>query len=143
MYLLDTNVISELRKAKTGKANPYVVTWASNILPDELFLSAISILELELGVLLIERRDPTQGKLLRTWLNNQVIANFSKRILNIDEKVAKCCAQLHVPNPQPERDALIAATALVHNLTVVTRNVDDFKPTSVITLNPWQEIINQ
>jgi len=139
MYLLDTNVISELRKAKTGKANPHVVAWASDISPDQLFLSVISILELELGVLRIERRDPTQGKLLRHWLDNQVITSFSERILNIDSKVAKCCAELHVPNPRPERDALIAATALVYNLIVVTRNIDDFKPTGAATLSPWQQ----
>lgn len=137
MYLLDTNVISELRKARTSKADTHVVAWASRMPPESLFLSAISILELEMGILLIERRDVAQGKILREWLDTQVTPAFSGRILAVDEKVAKRCAQLHVPDRSPERDALIAATALVHNLTVATRNVDDFKPMGVMLVNLW------
>lgn len=137
MYLLDTNVVSELRKAKSGKADSKVITWASQIPTASLFLSAISILEIEMGILLRERRDPLQGQVLREWLENQVLPAFEGRILAIDTAVARQCAQLHVPDPCAERDALIAATALVHGLVLVTRNVDDFKATGVEILNPW------
>lgn len=138
MYLLDTNVVSELRKAKTGKADLQVIAWAQNVLPNSLFLSAISVLELETGILLIERRDAAQGKMLRQWLETQVLPTFAERILPVDTIVARQCATLHVPDPRSDRDALIAATALVHGMTVVTRNVDDFKPTGVALLNPWE-----
>ncbi|MEN9502149.1 MAG: hypothetical protein RI964_1434 [Pseudomonadota bacterium] len=138
MYLLDTNVVSELRKAKTGKADKNVVAWAQSVLPSSLFLSAISVLELETGILLIERRDVAQGKMLRQWLETQVLPAFAERILPVDTAVARQCATLHVPDPRSDRDALIAATALVHHMTVVTRNVDDFKPTGVALLNPWE-----
>lgn len=138
MYLLDTNVVSELRKAKSGKADKNVIAWASTVPTASLFLSAISILELEMGVLLIERRDSAQGQLLRQWLEQQVLVAFAERILPIDSAVALQCAKLHVPNPCSERDALIAATALTHGLIMVTRNVDDFRPTGVSLLNPWE-----
>lgn len=137
MYLLDTHVVSELRRAKAGKADPHVVAWAASMPVASLFVSAIAVLELELGVLLIERRDPVQGTLLRTWLEEQVLPAFSGRILPVDGAVARCCARLHVSDPRSERDALIAATALTHGLTVVTRNVVDFQPTGVGTFDPW------
>lgn len=138
MYLLDTNVVSELRKAKSGKADKQVIAWAESITAAHFYLSAISVLELEMGVLLIERRDPPQGALLRAWLNEQVLAVFEDRIIPIDTAVAQRCAQLHVPSPCSERDALIAASALVHGLIVATRNVDDFAATGVKIINPWQ-----
>ena len=138
MFVLDTNVVSELRKANTGKADANVVAWANSVLPASLFLSTISILELEMGILLIERRDQEQAKMLRNWLENQVLPTFEERILAVDTAVARQCARLHVPDPCSERDALIAATALVHGMTVVTRNVDDFKPTGIAILNPWE-----
>ena len=134
MYLLDTNVVSELRRAKAGKADPHVVAWAASVPVASLFLSAITVLELELGVLLIERRDPVQGALLRAWLEEQVLPAFSERILAVDTAVARRCAKLHVPDPRSERDALIAATALTHGLIVATRNGADFQPTGVGTL---------
>ena len=138
MYLLDTNVISELRKAGAGKADWRVTAWATGVQPSVLFLSAITILELEIGVLRIERRDAAQGTLLRGWLASHVLPAFADRILPIDTAVAQRCARLHVPAPRADRDALIAATALVHGLTVVTRNVADFEPTGVPLLNPWE-----
>ena len=138
MYLLDTNVISELRKAKSDKADKNVVSWADSIPATSLFLSVISILEIETGLLLVERRDPRQGAVLRSWLNAQVLPAFFERILVIDTVVALCCAKLHVPDPRSDRDAIIAATALVHGMTVVTRNIDDFKQTGVEILNPWE-----
>lgn len=138
MYLLDTNVVSELRKAKSGKADGRVVAWAASVAAGSLFLSAIGILELETGLLLIERRDPAQGAMLRAWLDGHVLPTFSGRILAVDTAVARRCAALHVPDPRSERDALIAATALVHGMTVVTRNVADFAPTGVEVFNPWE-----
>lgn len=137
MFLLDTNVVSELRKAKAGKADANVVAWATDIPVSSLFLSAITILELEVGILLLHRRDPVQGALLRTWLDGHVLPAFAGRVLSVDTAVAQCCARLHVPDPCAERDALIAATALVHGMTVVTRNIADFASTSVPALNPW------
>lgn len=137
MYLLDTNVVSELRKIRIGKADPHVASWAGTVNATAMFMSVITLMELELGVLAIERKDATQGALLRTWLNQQVLPEFAERTLVIDTAVAQQCARLHVPDKQGERDALIAATALVHGMTVVTRNVADFKPTGVLVLNPW------
>lgn len=139
MYLLDTNVISELRRAHTGRADTHVLAWANSVLPAQLHVSAITLLELQLGVHLIERRDPAQGALLSDWLTRQVLPAFKGRVLPVDTAVALRCAGLHVPNPCPERDALIAATALVHGMTVVSRNVADFVRTGVRLLNPWQE----
>jgi toxin FitB len=127
-----------LRKAKSGKADKNVVSWANSVSATRLFLSAITILELETGILLVERRDPAQGSMLRSWLNAHVLPAFSERILAVDTAVAQCCARLHVPDPRSDRDTLIAATALVHGMTVVTRNVDDFEPTGVEILNPWK-----
>lgn len=138
MYLLDTNVVSELRKAKTGKINRHVKAWAKSISATAMYLSAISVLELEIGVLLIERRDPSQGALLRSWMTGHVLAAFDGRLLAVDTAVAQRCAALHVPDPRSDRDALIAATAFVHGMTVVTRNVADFEPTGVAIINPWQ-----
>jgi predicted nucleic acid-binding protein len=136
MYVLDTNVVSELRKA--SRADRRVVAWAAGIQASMLFLSVITILELELGVLLIERRDQGQGAVLRTWLEIHVLPAFADRVLPIDTVVARRCASLHVPDRQSERDALIAATALVHGMAVATRNVGDFAATGVPVVNPWQ-----
>ena len=136
MFLLDTTVISELRRP--DKANPLVAAWAGSTPAARTFLSAISILEIEMGALLIARRDTAQGAVLRTWIDDQILPRFEGRVLPVDLAVARCCAGLHVPTPRAERDALIAATALVHGLTVVTRNVSDFAPTGVAILNPWE-----
>lgn len=137
MFLLDTNVISELRRPDRAHRN--VVAWANGIPAASFFISAISILEIELGARLIERKDAVQGAVLRSWIDKQILARFESRILAIDTAVAQRCAQLHVPNPRAERDALIAATALVHRLTVATRNVGDFEPTGVTLINPWEQ----
>lgn len=137
MFLLDTNVLSEVRKSGTGKADPLVLSWMRRRESAEFFVSAITMLELEKGVLSMERRDPIQGAIFRTWLDGSVLPGFSGRILPISLEVALRAATLHVPNPRPDRDALIAATALVHGLTVVTRNVADFEPTGVRIVNPW------
>jgi len=140
MFVLDTNVVSELRKAKAGKADRNVAAWASRVPASSLYVSAITILELETGVLLVLRRDPEQGALLRAWLDQSVLPAFSSRVLPVDTAVAQRCAALHVPDPRSERDALIAATAMVHNMTVVTRNVADFATTGAPLLNPWDTV---
>ncbi len=137
MYLLDTNVLSELRKAKTRKINNAVEAWADHVSAATLYLSVITVLEIELGVLLKERNDTRQGNILRAWLNDHVMPAFKGRILAVDKSIVLKCASLHVPDPKSYRDSLIAATALVHKLTIVTRNVSDFIPTGVKTINPW------
>lgn len=139
MFLLDTNVVSELRKIRLGKADGHVAAWADSMDAADLYLSVITIQELEIGVLLAERRDPRQGAVFRAWLNDHVLPAFTDRILAVDTTVALRSARLHVPNPLPVRDGLIAATALVHGMTVVTRNVADFEPTGVLIINPWKK----
>ena len=140
MFLLDTNVISELRKAGDGRSDANVTAWLGSQDAGALFLSAIPAMELDIGVRRIERRDPTQGAMLRAWFAERVLPEFHDRILPVDTSVALRCAGLHVPDPRSERDALIAATGLVHGFTVVTRNTGDFKDTGVILLNPWVRV---
>lgn len=137
MYLLDTNVVSESRKLATGRADPNVVAWMSATGPALTYLSAITLFELEHGVLLMERRDHAQGAMLRRWLVETVHPAFEGRMLAMSAEVATQCARLHVPDQRSERDAWIAATALVHDMTVVTRNVNDFVGTGVSLINPW------
>ena len=137
MYLLDTNVISEFRKSADGRINKSVKRWADEISPDLMFISAISVLELEIGVLQIERRDKKQGLILRKWLNKNVLPAFLDRVLPVDLTVAQRCASLHVPKPKSERDAMIAATAIEHRMTIVTRNVSDFSQSGVKIFDPW------
>src|SRR4051794_28195077 len=120
MFLLDTNVISELRRPE--RANRNVVAWAGSIPVASFFLSVISILEIEVGALRLARKDPAQGIIFRAWIDRQILTRFDGRILPVDLGVALRCAALHVPNPASERDALITATALAHGLTMVTRN---------------------
>lgn len=138
MFLLDTNVVSELRKIGDGKANKGVASWAADHEAVAFYLSAITVLELELGVLRLERRDADQGARLRLWLEGQVLPEFAARIVPVDTAVALRCARLHVPDPRSERDAMIAATALVHGLTVVTRNRRHFEATEAAILDPWR-----
>ena len=137
MFILDTNVVSELRKVSHGKADTNVTAWIESVDAAGLFVSAITILELEFGVLSIERKDAIQGALLRRWLEEYVLPEFSRRTLPVDTAVALRCTRLHVPDKRSERDVLFAATALVHGMTVVTRNASDFKPTGVNVFNPW------
>ena len=135
MFILDTNVISELRAGKP-KQSAQVRRWAAKQPAEGLYLSAISILELELGVQAMEHRTPPQGSALRSWLN-AIRKGFAGRILVFSEETAVICASLHIPDPRSERDAMIAATAIQHSFTVVTRNTADFDATGVALLNPW------
>lgn len=139
MFLLDTNVVSELRKAGGGKADPNVIAWLSAQDAATCYVSAITLMELDLGVLLMERRDPAQGARLRAWMEKTVLPEFAERTISVDRAVALACARLHVPDPRPERDAFIAATALVHGMTLVTRNRADFAPMGVAIINPWDQ----
>ena len=137
MLLLDTNVVSELRRVRAGTADPNVSRWIEVLDTAVLFVSVITVNELETGVLLAERRDPQQGLLLRRWLETLVLPVFDGRILPVDVAVGRRAAKLHVPDPRPINDALIAATALVHGMTLVSRNVRDFEGMGVTVLNPW------
>ena len=137
MYLLDTNVVSELRKVRAGKADRNVARWADSVEAGELYISAITVEELELGIQLAERRDAVQGEMLRTWLTRHVMAAFTGRILPVDVAVALRSASLHIPDPRPVRDGLIAGTALAHGMTIATRNIADFAGTGAELLNPW------
>lgn len=138
MYLIDTNVVSELRQAKAGRANRGVIDWAAGVPAALMFLSVISLHELEHGVLLAERNDAAKGEVLRRWIDHSVIPAFSERIVPVDVAVVIRAAALHVPDPPPFRNALIGATALVHGMTVVTRNVHDFSRfASLVVVNPW------
>jgi predicted nucleic acid-binding protein len=137
MYLLDTNVISEMRKAGDGEADRNVIGWFAAVNIWSCFVSVITLLEIEIGILRMERRDQRQGARMRTWMEKRVLPEFSGRELAVDGRVALRCAKLHVPDPRSERDAMIAATALVHGMSVVTRDVSDFAALGVKIVNPW------
>ena len=135
MFLPDANVLSELRRPE--RANPNVRRWAESVPVIPFFLSAMTLLEIERGALRIARNDTQQGRILRSWIDDHVLVRFADRILPVDEAIAMQAARLHVPDPRPEREALIAAAAVVHGMTVVTRNVDDFEGTGAALFNPW------
>jgi predicted nucleic acid-binding protein len=136
MFLIDTNVVSELRKR--NRADPNVLRWADMADPAMFFLSSVTLFEISYGALLVRRRDPREGDLMLAWLDRDIARAFAGRIIASDERVAMAAAPLHVPDRRPDRDAFIAATALVHELTVVTRNVQDFDGTGVRLFNPWE-----
>jgi len=138
MFILDTNVVSELRKIRLGRADKNVAQWADSVDSVDLYLSATTVQELEMGVLLAERRDPPQGAVFRVWFESHVLPAFAGRILPVDTAVARRSAALHVPAPRPIIDSLIAATALVHGMTVVTRTVADFQASGASILDPWK-----
>lgn len=138
MWLLDTNVISEVRKIRSGKADANVARWISGKDTAAMFMSVITLQELETGVLRAEKKDAAKGSILREWLDWSVRPAFAGRILPVDEKVALKSAQLQAPDPKPAMDCLLAATALVHGLTLVTRNVRDFEGSDVKLVNPWE-----
>ncbi|WP_368516702.1 type II toxin-antitoxin system VapC family toxin [Rhizobium sp.] len=137
MLLLDTNVVSELRKVASGKADPNVVVWNETVDPAETFISSVVLHELEIGVRLVEHNDAAAGKVLRNWLEHTVLIAFSGRILPLDEAAAVQAAKWHVPNPKPINDAYIAATAVTRRMTLVTRNIKDFEGMGIALVNPW------
>ena len=137
--LLDTNVVSELRKVGDGRADGRVTAWISRHHAASFYISALTLMELEIGILRIERRDLAQGERLRLWMDRRVLPEFRERTLVVNSAVALKCARLHVPDPRAERDALIAATAMVHGMTVVTGNLADYEATGVALINPWTE----
>lgn len=139
MYLLDTNIISEIRKLAKNKCDKNVADWVRSTSKDLMFTNAVVMMELERGVMSIERKDTTQGKLLRHWFEMDVKPAFHGKILKIDEQTAQICAKLHIPDHSPENDAWIAASAIQHNLVLVTRNTADFARTGVKLFNPFEE----
>ena len=136
MYLLDTMTVSAMRRPE--KAPAALRRWVATVDPLLCWISVMTLFEVELGILLLDRRDQRQAAPLRQWLDAVLRPSFRSRILPISEPVAIACAALHVPNRRPERDALIAATAMVHGLTVVTRNARDFRGLPVVLVDPWQ-----
>ena len=140
MFLLDTNVVSELRKFGDRKADANVIAWISAQSESSFYLSAITLMKIELGVLRLERRDPLQGQILREWVQQDLLTQFSDRFLPVTAEIAIRCAALHVPHSRPLNDSLIAATGLVHDMIIVTRDITDFEPTGVKLLNPWNAI---
>jgi toxin FitB len=132
-----TNFLS-INHRRPHRTNPRVAAWAHSVPPSDMFLPSISLLELETGALLLTRRDGSRGRLIQQWIEDRVLTAFTERILAVDTAVARRCALLHVPDPRPYRGSLIAATALVHHLIVVTRNRADFEPMAVTVLNPWE-----
>ena len=138
MYVLDTNVISEFRKIGNGSCHPGVLNWSNAVDARNLYLSAITLMELEIGCLSLMRRDVVQATVLRSWISEYVLTAFDRRILSFDQSAAQQCAALHVPDRKSERDAMIAAIALSNGFIVVTRNLRDFQGTGVRLLNPWE-----
>ena len=137
MFLLDTNVLSELRRPE--QAAQSVLNWSRGNKRSAFSISVFTMHELEYGTLILERRDPRQGRALRKWLTEKVLAEFADRVLPATLEIGLVAARLHIPDRRGEKDAWIAATALAHGLTVVTRNVRHFESTGVKVLNPWIE----
>ena len=136
-FLLDTNALSEMRKIRLGRADPKLAAWSEQVSARDLFVSVITLQEIEQGLLMLQWRDAAQAGPLRHWFDAQVLPLFAGRTLPVTTEIALCCARLNVPDPKPYRDGLIAATALVHGLTVVTRNEGDFSATGAALFNPW------
>lgn len=136
MFLLDTNVISGLRHGKPQQAAS-VRAWAEDVPANQLYLSAVTVLELEMGVLRMERKDGPQGQILRAWTRS-VLQEFAAQVLPFTAKIALRCASMHVPAPRSFRDSMIAATAQQHSLILVTRNVADFAGLGITIHNPWE-----
>ncbi|HHW7569737.1 TPA: type II toxin-antitoxin system VapC family toxin [Mannheimia haemolytica] len=138
MYLLDTNIISEIRKINTGKANQGVIDWLSAVPENQLYTNAIVLMEVERGVSAKERKDKQQGAILRKWLEQVIKPFFAQRTLTIDAQTSQVCAKLHIPDHAPENDAWIAANAIQHNFILVTHNTNNFARTGVKLLDPFK-----
>jgi len=138
MYLLNTNIISELKKLDSGKIHPQVQRWAYSINLMQTKISVVSIIEIRTGILSLARKDQAQAASLDNWFTNRLLPAYRTRTLSVDTEVALICAQLHIPAKRPINDAYIAATAIAHNLTLVTRNVRDFQGLPLILENPFE-----
>lgn len=134
MYLLDTSIVFELGKAKAGRTDPGLAAWAASVPRQDLFVSAIALLELSGAAGRLERRDKTAGGAMKAWVEEQVARSFEGRILPVDAAIVRRRAQLAYAD---SRDGLIAATALEHGLTLVTRDTAAFKAGRVKLLDPW------
>jgi predicted nucleic acid-binding protein len=139
VYLLDTNIISETRRHY--RANSNVTAWLAATDSNSLYTSVVVMMELERGILGMERKDPQQGAILREWLNAVIKPAFAGRVLPIDERTTAICAALHIPSQAPANDAWIAATALQHGYTLITRNTADFERTGAKLLNPFAGVV--
>ena len=140
MYLFDTNILSEIRKINDPKTPPQFTAWFDSIDLDRCHLCVITLLEIEQGILCVRHRgDEAQFARLQRWLNDTVIPTFDARILPVDRHATRICARLHVPDQRPYNDALIAATAIRNDLTLVTRNTCDFAELNVPLLNPFSD----
>ena len=138
MYLLDTNIISELKKLDSGKIHPQVQRWAYSINLMQTKVSVVSITEIRTGILSLARKDQAQAASLDNWFTNRLLPAYRTRTLSVDTEVALICAQLHIPAKRPINDAYIAATAIAHNLTLVTCNVRDFQGLPLMLENPFE-----
>lgn len=137
MYLLDTNIISATRRRMPDNAS--VFEWLATVDNTLIYTNAIVMMELERGILSMERKDKQQGKILRLWFEDTVKPSFAERILPITDKTAQICAKIHIPDHAPENDAWIASTAIEHRLILATRNVADFKKIAVKLFNPFDK----
>lgn len=137
MYLLDTNVISELRKIPKSTADKNVMAWAKSVDSTLMFMSTITIFEIELGIQLHRQKDATQSLMLHDWFHGHVMPLFAGRVLPVNEIIALTAAELNCPNRRPLNDSLILATGKVHQLIIVTRNEKDFEGAGIKVLNPW------
>ena len=133
-YLVDTNVISELRKGQ--RCNPGVASWFAEVAAGDIYLSALTVGEIRKGIESIRRRDEDRAQTLDAWLG-ELLESHTDRILPVDEVIAEVWGRFNVPDPLPVLDSLLAATASVHGLTLVTRNLKDVERTGVDCLNPF------
>ena len=138
MYLLDTNIISELKKLDSGKIHPQVQRWAYSINLMQTKISVVSITEIRTGILSLARKDQAQAASLDNWFTNRLLPAYRTKTLPVDAKVALIYAQLNVPNKRPINDAYIAATAIAHKLKLVTRNIQDFQGIPITLENPFE-----
>lgn len=138
MYLLDTNIVSELRKLETGKIHPQVYRWIKSNGFTHTYISAVTLAEIQTGILSLARKDKAQAASLDNWFTNRLLPAYRTRTLSVDTEVALICAQLHIPAKRPINDAYIAATAIAHNLTLVTCNVRDFQGLPLMLENPFE-----